>query len=86
MCISVTPVCGPVYHSHVRYLRRSEEGIRSHGIEVKGGSEPPCVFWELLCPLQEQQMLLFLTFEPSLQPLCFLRQPCLRMVLPCSPH
>lgn len=69
MCISVILACGSMYHSHAWCPRRSEEGIRSHGIEVKDGSESPCMCCELLCPLQEQQMLLFLTFEPSLQPL-----------------
>lgn len=57
-----------VYYIHVWCLRRPEEGIASPQIGVSQGRKLPCEFWEpTLGPLEEQPLLL-LSIEPSLQP------------------
>lgn len=48
-------------------LRRSEEAFRASGIEVIDGCALPCGWWYLNLDLQQQQV--FLTTDPSLQPL-----------------
>jgi hypothetical protein len=58
MCISVWPVCMPVYHVHAWYLRRREETIRFSGTGFKDGCELTCECWELnIGPLKEQRAL-----------------------------
>ena len=53
---------------HAWYLRRSEEGIGSLGIEVTDGTELPGGCWELNSgPLEEQPV--FLTAKSTLRPL-----------------
>ena len=53
---------------HIPYLGRSKEGVRSPPSEVVSSCELPGGCWEPnLAPLEEQQM--FLTTEPSSQPL-----------------
>lgn len=72
MCITVITACESEYHPHAIYPRRSEEGIRSHGIEVKNGLNHHvdvgncCVLCKSANPCLT---LTFLTFELSPQPL-----------------
>jgi hypothetical protein len=66
MCGDILPACMSLYYICDWYPQRPEEGVRSPGIGVTDGCEPPCGYWELNLGPLEQSVLL--TTEPSLQP------------------
>lgn len=67
MYISVLPAYVYMCYMNAGCLPESEEGVRSPEIGVGDGCEAPYGCWEMT--LQEQ---VFLTAEPSLQPLQFI--------------
>lgn len=82
MCMSIfLPVI--LYTTHVPgiHSREVREDVGSPGTEVKGGCQSLCGCWDPNSgSLQEQQV--FLTAEPSSQPLCpiFLKWPLIPML------
>lgn len=58
------PACKSVCHMLPWFFQRSEEGVRSPGIEVCGRLQPPCGWWELYLGSLEQPV--FLTKSSSL--------------------
>lgn len=67
-CMNVLPTYVLVYYAHGWYLKRSEDGIRLLGTEVRVSCEQPCGCWEPKLSSQLEQSMP-LTAKLSLQAL-----------------
>ena len=64
MCVGIVLICMPV---HAWCPRRPEGGTGSPGTRGADGCELPCRCWELNSSLLQEQQLVLLSPEPSVQ-------------------